>query len=310
MLSNVIVIGSGPAGLTAALYLARANLKPLVLAGNQPGGQLMITTEVDNFPGFPEGIQGPELMQRMIDQVKRFGAEIVNSDVTKVDFSRSNPEKTLKIWVGDTEYQTKSVIVATGASAIWLGLESEQRLRGFGVSACATCDGFFFKGKDIAVVGGGDTAMEEAIFLTHFANSVKVIHRRDSLRASKIMQDRAMANPKISFVWNSVVEDVLGDKSVEGLKIKNLQTNETSTLDVKGLFLAIGHRPNTDVFKESGLEFDQNGYLVGEKETWTKLDGVFIAGDVSDHIYRQAITAAGSGCRAALDVERWLQANN
>lgn len=306
MIRNVIVIGSGPAGLTAALYLSRANLSPLVLAGAQPGGQLMITTEVDNFPGFPEGIQGPDLMQKMIEQAKKFGSEIINSDVSKVDLTRNNPNKTLKFWVGEDVYESKSVVIATGASAIWLGLESEQRLRGYGVSACATCDGFFFKGKDIAVVGGGDTAMEESLFLTHFANSVKVIHRRDSLRASKVMQDKAFSNPKISFIWDSVVEEVLGEKSVTGLKIKNIKTNQESNLDVSGLFLAIGHKPNTAVFADSGLVFDSKGYLVGEHETWTKIDGVFIAGDVSDHVYRQAITAAGAGCKAALDVERWL----
>lgn len=307
MIREVIVIGSGPAGLTAALYLARANLNPLVIAGNQPGGQLMITTEVDNFPGFPEGIQGPELMQKMMDQVKRFGTEFINEDVTKVDFSRPGGENdTLKMWVGDKMYESKSVVIATGASAMWLDLESEQRLRGHGVSACATCDGFFFKGKDIAVVGGGDTAMEEATFLTKFANTVKIIHRRDSLRASKAMQERAFSNPKISFIWDSTVEEVLGETNVTGLKIKNLKTGEITKLPVQGLFLAIGHRPNTEVFKNTGLVFDQTGYLIPEKETWSTIEGVFLAGDVSDHIYRQAITAAGIGCRAALDAERWL----
>lgn len=307
MLHEVIVIGSGPAGLTAALYLARANLKPVVIAGNQPGGQLMITSEVDNYPGFPEGIQGPELMQRMLEQAKRFGAEIINEDVTKVDFSRNNPNKEpLKLWVGDTEYLTKSVVIATGASAMWLGLDSETRLRGKGVSACATCDGFFFRNKSIAVVGGGDTAMEEATFLTRFASHVTVIHRRDTLRASKIMQDRAKNDPKISFMWDSVVEDVLGEEKVSALRIKNIKTGKTEEIPFDGLFLAIGHKPNTDVFKDSGLIFDDGGYLVPEHETWTKLDGVFLAGDVSDHEYRQAVTAAGSGCKAAIDVERWL----
>jgi thioredoxin reductase (NADPH) len=304
---EVIVIGSGPAGLTAALYLARANLKPLVFAGSQPGGQLMITTEVDNYPGFPEGIQGPELMQKMLDQAKRFGAEISNEDVTRVDFSRKDSDsEPLKLWVGEQEYRTKSVVIATGASALWLGLESETRLRGHGVSACATCDGFFFKNKNIAVVGGGDTAMEEATFLTHFAASVTVIHRRDSLRASKVMQDKAKNDPKISFLWDSVVEEVLGEEKVSGLRVRNVKTGSVQELPFEGLFLAIGHKPNTSIFKDSGLVFDEGGYLVGEHETWTKIDGVFIAGDVSDHQYRQAITAAGSGCKAAIDVERWL----
>jgi len=307
MFHEVIVIGSGPAGLTAALYLARANLNPLVIAGNQPGGQLMITSDVDNYPGFPEGIQGPELMQRMIDQVKRFGAEIINEDIVKVDFSRTDSEKEpLKLWVGEAEYHAKTVVIATGASAIWLGLESETRLRGKGVSACATCDGFFFRGKNIAVVGGGDTAMEEATFLTRFASHVTVIHRRDTLRASKIMQDKAKSDPKISFIWDSIVDEVIGEEKVRGLKIKNVKTGVVEELSFDGLFLAIGHKPNTDVFKDSGLTFDDGGYLVAEHETWTKLDGVFLAGDASDHEYRQAVTAAGSGCKAAIDAERWL----
>jgi thioredoxin reductase (NADPH) len=307
MIRDVIVIGSGPAGLTAALYLARANLKPLVLAGNQPGGQLMITTEVDNFPGFPEGIQGPVLMQQMVDQAKRFGAEIINENVTKVDFSRKDADSgPLRMWIGETEYLSKAVVVATGASAMWLGLESETRLRGHGVSACATCDGFFFKNKNIAVVGGGDTAVEEATFLTRFASQVTIIHRRDTLRASKIMQDKAKNDPKISFLWDSVVEEVLGDEKVSGLKIKNVKTNDVKDMPFDGLFLAIGHKPNTSIFKDSGLVFDDGGYLVAEHDTWSKLDGVFLAGDVVDHEYRQAITAAGSGCKAAIDVERWL----
>jgi thioredoxin reductase (NADPH) len=309
MTRNVIVVGSGPAGLTAALYLARANLNPLVFAGGQPGGQLMITTEVDNYPGFPEGIMGPELMQRMIDQVKRFNTEIINEDITKVDFSRKSPDDTLKVWVGEQMYESKAVIIATGATAIWLDLESEQRLRGHGVSACATCDGFFFKGKDIAVVGGGDTAMEEATFLTRFANTVTVIHRRDTLRASKIMQDKAFNNPKIKFIWDSVVDDVLGEKVVTGLKVKNIKTGDIKEMPMSGLFIAIGHKPNTEVFKDVGLQMDDNGYLVAEGETWTDIDGVFLAGDVSDHMYRQAVTAAGAGCKAALDAERWLGQN-
>ncbi len=305
MIHNVIVIGSGPAGLTAALYLSRAELKPFVIAGGTPGGQLMITTEVDNYPGFPEGISGPELMQRMTDQAKRFGAEFINEDATKVDFSRKDSD-ILKVWVGETLHESRAVVIATGASAMWLGLPNEARLQGHGVSACATCDGFFFKGKDIAVVGGGDTAMEEATFLTRFANSVTVIHRRSELRASRIMQERAKNDPKIRFMFDTVVEDVLGQDKVEGLKLKNVKSGETSDVVFKGLFLAIGHKPNTEIFRESGLEFDGTGYLVGERETWTKLEGVFLAGDVTDHIYRQAVTAAGSGCKAAIDVERWL----
>jgi thioredoxin reductase (NADPH) len=252
---------------------------------------------------------GPELMQRMIDQVKRFNTEIINEDITKVDFSRKSPDDTLKVWVGEQMYESKAVIIATGATAIWLDLESEQRLRGHGVSACATCDGFFFKGKDIAVVGGGDTAMEEATFLTRFANTVTVIHRRDTLRASKIMQDKAFNNPKIKFIWDSVVDDVLGEKVVTGLKVKNIKTGDIKEMPMSGLFIAIGHKPNTEVFKDVGLQMDDNGYLVAEGETWTDIDGVFLAGDVSDHMYRQAVTAAGAGCKAALDAERWLGQN-
>jgi thioredoxin reductase (NADPH) len=311
MVYNLIILGSGPAGLTAAIYAARANLKPLVIGGNQPGGQLMITTDVDNYPGFPEGIMGPVLMQKMMEQAKRFGAEIITKDAIKIDFSRTDSTReTLKVWTDEGLYESRALIVATGASALWLGLESEERLRGHGVSACATCDGFFFKGKDIAVVGGGDTAMEEATFLTHFANTVTVIHRRDSLRASKIMQERALSNPKIKFMWNTAIEDVLGNTAVTGLRVKDIVTGEVSELPVSGLFIAIGHRPNTDIFKDSGLVFDDAGYLIGEHETWTKIDGVFLGGDVTDHEYRQAVTAAGSGCRAALDVERWLGANS
>ncbi len=305
MVYDVIVIGSGPAGLTAALYLSRAELSPLVLAGGSPGGQLMITTEVDNFPGFPEGIQGPVLMQKMMDQAKRFGADIRTEDVTKVDFSKKESDN-LKLWCGDVLYETRAVVIATGASAMWLGLENETRLQGHGVSACATCDGFFFKGKDVAVVGGGDTAMEEATFLTHFANSVTIIHRRDSFRASRIMQERAKDNGKIKFMMDSVVEDLWGVDHLEGLKVKNVKSGEVREIKMEGLFLAIGHRPNTEIFKDSGLQFDQAGYLVGENDTWTKIEGVFLAGDVSDHVYRQAITAAGAGCKAAIDVERWL----
>lgn len=303
-MENVIVLGSGPAGLTAALYLARANLNPLVIAGGQPGGQLMTTTDVENFPGFPEGIQGPELMNLMMKQVERFGARLKRADADQVTLDIQGQKHIVK--VGDESYETRSLVVATGADAIWLGLESEQRLRGKGVSACATCDGFFFRGKEIAVVGGGDTAMEEALFLTKFATKVYVIHRRDTLRASQIMQERAKANEKISFIWNSEIAEVLGDEQVSGVALRDTKSGKLSELAIEGLFLAIGHRPNTDLFKTSGLELDEKGYLKAEYEVHTKVPGVFIAGDVADHEFRQAVTAAGAGCKAAIIAERYL----
>lgn len=297
---NLIIIGSGPAGLTAALYASRADLKPLVLAGLNPGGQLMLTTEVENFPGFPKGIQGPELMANMIEQVQHFGAEIINEDVVSVDFI--NEIKTIKT---DTqEFQAKSVIIATGAEANWLGLPSEQRLRGKGVSACATCDGFFFKGKDVVVIGGGDSAMEEANFLTKFAEHVIIIHRREEFKASKIMFERAKANPKITFVTSAEVVEVLGENNVEGVKIKRGGVEEI--ISCQGYFAAIGHTPATKIFKEAGIEVNEKGYIVPKEFTETNIRGVFVAGDVHDHRYRQAITAAGEGCKAALDAEKYL----
>jgi thioredoxin reductase (NADPH) len=308
---NVIVIGSGPAGLTAAIYTARANLAPLVIEGepsstsDQPGGQLMLTTEVENFPGFPDGIMGPELMANFRSQAERFGAEFLTEKVTRIDFS----ERPFKVWVRDHEYQAESIIVSTGAQSLMLGLEEEGRLIGHGLSTCATCDGFFFRGHQIAVVGGGDSAIEEASFLTKFAEKVTIIHRRDSLRASKIMQDRAFANPKIEFLWNHTVTALHGEEAVSGISVRHVETGETSELGVTGVFVAIGHRPNTDLFK-GVLDMEDNGYLVTQPgSTYTNIDGVFACGDVQDHTYRQAITAAGSGCMAAIDAERWLEAH-
>ncbi|MBI4276221.1 thioredoxin-disulfide reductase [Candidatus Uhrbacteria bacterium] len=298
----LLIIGSGPAGLTAAIYAARANLEPLVIGGAIPGGQLMVTSDVENYPGFPKGIQGPELMTLFREQAVRFGSTIVDADVTGVDF-RSSP---FTVTANDQTYEARSVIIATGASAKWIGLESETRLRGKGVSACATCDGFFFRGKRVCVVGGGDTALEEANFLTRFATSVTIIHRRDQLRASKIMQERAQKNPKISFVWNTEVVEVFGDTHITGLSLRNTSTQETSTLPTDGLFVAIGHEPNTKIF-QGQIDLDQKGYIVVHDHTKTSVDGVFVAGDVHDHRYRQAVTAAGFGCMAALDVEKWLE---
>lgn len=306
---QVIIIGSGPAGLTAAVYTARANLEPLVIEGepsstsDQPGGQLMLTTEVENFPGFPEGIMGPELMGRMREQAQRFGAVMLTEKVTRVDLS-STPKR---VWVRDTEYTADAVIVSTGAQSLMLGLEAEQRLIGHGVSTCATCDGFFFRGQEIAVVGGGDSAVEEATFLTKFASKVYLIHRRGELRASKIMQDRALSNPKIEMRWNSTVTEVFGEQQLEGVQLTDTVTGEVSRLDVSGLFIAIGHRPNTDLFRDV-LAMEDTGYLVTEPgSTRTDVAGVFACGDVQDHTYRQAITAAGSGCMAAIDCERYLE---
>ncbi|MBA9002121.1 thioredoxin-disulfide reductase [Thermomonospora cellulosilytica] len=300
---NVIIIGSGPAGYTAAIYAARADLKPLVFEGSvTAGGALMNTTDVENFPGFPDGIMGPDLMDNLRKQAERFGAELIADDVTEVDLT--GDPKIVK--VGDDEYRAHAVIVATGSGYRELGLENEKRLSGRGVSWCATCDGFFFRDQDIAVVGGGDTAMEEAIFLTKFAKSVTVVHRRDELRASKIMQDRAFANDKIRFVWDSEVVDVLGDDRVSGVRIRNRKTGEESTLEVTGLFIAIGHDPRSELFKGQ-LDIDENGYLIVDAPTTrTNIPGVFACGDVVDHIYRQAITAAGTGCSAAIDAERYL----
>jgi thioredoxin reductase (NADPH) len=300
---DVVIVGSGPAGLTAAVYTARANLKPVVIEGVGAGGQLMLTTDVENYPGFPDGIMGPELMMLFREQAARFGAEFVASDADRVDLS----ESPFRVGVGDTEYLARTVIISTGATAKMLGLESENQLLGHGVSTCATCDGFFFRDLPIAVVGGGDSALEEANFLTRFATNVTLIHRRKELRASKIMQDRAFANPKIDVRWNTVVDDVLGNGKVEGLALRDIETDATSNLAVNGVFVAIGHTPNTALF-EGQIELDENGYVVTAADsTATSVPGVFAAGDVQDHIYRQAITAAGSGCMAALDAERYLE---
>jgi thioredoxin reductase (NADPH) len=301
---RMVIVGSGPAGLTAAIYSARALLEPVVIEGIAAGGQLMLTTDVENYPGFPDGILGPDLMTKFREQAAVFGGQFVTADADRVDLSASP----FGVWVDGTEYRADSLIISTGATARMLGLESEQRLLAKGVSTCATCDGFFFRGKPIAVVGGGDSAIEEAIFLTKFATKVTVIHRRDELRASKIMQDRAFANDKIDFKWNSAVDEVVGNGHVEGLKLRDTSDDSTSTLDVEGMFVAIGHDPNTGLF-EGQVELDDDGYIVTKGDsTETSVEGVFAAGDVQDHVYRQAITAAGSGCMAALEAERWLSA--
>jgi thioredoxin reductase (NADPH) len=299
---NVVIMGSGPAGYTAALYAARANLRPLVLKGIDAGGQLMLTTDVENYPGFPEGILGPELMELMEKQAARFDAELLHQAATRVDLS----EPPFGVWSGDEEFRARSVIVATGAKARMLGVPGEQQLLGRGVSTCATCDGFFFRGQELVVVGGGDSAMEEALFLTRFATKVTVVHRRGELRASKIMQQRALENEKISFVWDSVVDEVLGNGQVAGVRLRNLKTDETTDLDTAGLFVAIGHVPNTQIFQDQ-LEMTEGYVLVREPTTATSVEGVFAAGDVVDFTYRQAITAAGMGCKAAMDAERYLE---
>ncbi len=299
----VVIIGSGPAGLTAALYAARANLKPVVIQGPEPGGQLTTTTDVENYPGFPDGIMGPDMMQKFEAQATRFGADLRYGMVTAVDFS----VYPFRLVIDEEKPMlAEAAIISTGAAAKYLGLENEQRLLGRGVSACATCDGAFFRDVEIAIVGGGDTALEEALFLTRFASKVYLVHRREELRASQIMQDRAMANEKIEFIWNTRVVDVLGDKDVEGLLVENVNTGEQSTMDVKGFFVAIGHKPNTDVFT-GWLKMDLQGYIEAVKgSSYTELPGVFVSGDAQDHVYRQAVTAAGSGCMAAIDAERWL----
>jgi thioredoxin reductase (NADPH) len=302
-IENVVVLGTGPAGLTAAIYTARASLNPLVVSGEQPGGQLTITSDVENYPGFAEPVMGPDLMTAFRKQAERFGTRFKEGNVQAVDFSRRPYVLT---FADGSQVRTRTLIISTGASAKWLNIPSEKRLMGKGVSACATCDGFFFRKMDIAVVGGGDTAMEEATFLTRFASSVTVIHRRDALRASKAMQEKAFKNPKIKFIWDSEVADVLGDKEVERIQLRNLKTGETSELKVKGLFIAIGHEPNTQIFRGK-LKTDEAGYLLtAPGSTRTNIPGVFAAGDVADHVYRQAVTAAGTGCMAALDAERFL----
>lgn len=300
---NVVIIGSGPAGLTAAIYTARANLSPLLIEGWQSGGQLTTTTEVENYPGFAKGIMGPELMKDMRAQAERFGAEFLTGDVSAVNFKHRPLTLTID---GERTVETNTVIIATGASAIPIGLPNEKRLTGHGVSTCATCDGFFFRGKELVVVGGGDSAMEEATFLTKFATKVSIVHRRDKLRASKIMQERAMKNEKIAFVWNSVVEDILGSDLVTGVRLKNVVTGKMTDLACAGIFVAIGHRPNTALFTGQ-LDMDEKGYIRTHKGTTTSVPGIFAAGDVQDSTYRQAITAAGTGCMAAIDAERFLE---
>ncbi len=302
MVENIIILGGGPAGLTAALYAARDGFNPLVISGVNAGGQLLLTTTVDNFPGFTDGVQGPELMDKLKRQAEKFGTRFEQADVTEIDFS-SSP---YKVKVGSQEYEGRSIIIATGASAKWLGIESESKFIGRGVSSCATCDAPFFKGKNVIVVGGGDTAMEDSVFLTRFANSVTIVHRRDAFRASKIMQDKALSNPKIKVIWNSTVEEIMGDKRVTGVKIKNIVTNGTTEMQIDGVFVAVGYKPNTD-FLNGKLPLDAKGYIITKDEVKTELPGIFVAGDVADHVYRQAITAAGSGAKAALEARTYLQ---
>lgn len=302
MTEEVLIIGSGPAGLTAAIYASRADLNPLMIEGMERGGQLMITTDVENYPGFPDGIMGPDLMEQMRKQAERFGTRIISSDVTDVDFS----EQPFKVSVGQETYNAESVIISTGASARWIGVPGEDRLRGFGVSACATCDGFFFKDKELLIVGGGDSAMEEAIFLTRFASRVTIVHRRDEFRASPIMVDRVLDHQRIDVLWDSVVDEILGDQLVTGARIRNVKTDEVTDFEADGVFVAIGHTPNTKVFGGQ-IALDEAGYIEVERgTTLTSIEGVFAAGDVADKVYRQAVTAAGMGCQAALDAQRWL----
>ena len=300
---NVVIIGSGPAGLTAAIYAARADLEPILIEGSEPGGQLTLTTMVDNFPGFPDGVMGPQLMEDMKKQANRFGAEILTGYVDRVELG----ENPFRVFVDKQEFEAKTVIISTGSSAKLIGLDNERRLMGHGVSTCATCDGFFFRDKKIAVVGGGDSAMEESTFLTKFASDVALIHRRDEFRASKIMQDRALANDKIRVLYSSVVEDVLGDDAVTGIRVRNLKHDATSEIDLDGVFVAIGHNPNTGIFRGQ-MDLDDNGYVVTRPgSTQTSVPGVFACGDVQDPVFKQAITAAGSGCMAALEAEKYIE---